>query len=78
MSDDRARHEANHAHVERGRQARAHFERQSKIHPRAPAYADRLSAREDQYSAGLPRRGSLRPPLFSPVRPAGERRLREL
>ncbi|WP_420834055.1 DUF6192 family protein [Streptomyces antarcticus] len=31
MSDDRARHEVNHAQVERGRQAREHFERSSPV-----------------------------------------------
>ncbi|MFI5766694.1 DUF6192 family protein [Streptomyces sp. NPDC051563] len=33
MSDDRARHEVNHAQVERGRQAREHFERTSPVAP---------------------------------------------
>ncbi|MFM9499490.1 DUF6192 family protein [Streptomyces galilaeus] len=33
MSDDRARHEVNHAQVERGRQAREHFERTNPIAP---------------------------------------------
>ncbi|MBB4779068.1 hypothetical protein BJY27_000029 [Streptomyces rapamycinicus] len=33
MSDDTARHQVNHAQVERGRQAREHFERTSPIAP---------------------------------------------
>lgn len=33
MADDTARHQVNHAQVERGRQAREHFERTSPVAP---------------------------------------------